>query len=83
MSKDISLARSVLALWPVLIPSIRERESLGSEGLAGSDLWPWGNLAQPQLRLSPDLRHPWLGRHPNGLPEVSGAGRGWRMWWRL
>lgn len=43
-----------LALWPVLIPSIRERESLGNEGIAVSDLWLWGNLAQRQLRLSPD-----------------------------
>lgn len=46
-------------------------ESLGSEGIAVSDLWLWGNLAQRQLRLSPDSGKSGTGRHPNGLPEVS------------
>lgn len=72
-----------LALWPVLIPSIRERESPGSEGIAVSDLWLWGNLAQRHARISPDSDNSGRGRRPNGLPEVSGAGGAERLLSRL
>lgn len=74
----------LLALWPVLIPSIRERESLGNEGLAGSDLWLWGNLAQRQLRLSPASDNPGWGDVLMAslrcleLEEQGGCGRGFK-----